>query len=77
MLLNIIICVIIHGYECLELIKNNQNIKEIPVVIFTNSASANDRDRKKNIGAKAFITKTSDLNQMRLQLSKILKRELK
>ncbi len=65
-----------NGYDCLEQIKNQQDFKEIPVVIFTTSNNAKDRDRTKKLGAKTFLTKTSDLHQMRSQLNEILQVEL-
>ena len=65
-----------NGYECLEHIKKQRDFKDIPVVIFTTSSNPKDRDLTKKLGAKVFLTKTSDLHQMRLQLSEILKLEL-
>lgn len=65
-----------NGYECLEHIKSQRDLKEIPVIIFTTSSNPKDREVTKKLGAKIFLTKTSDLLQMRLQLSEILKLEL-
>lgn len=65
-----------NGYECLEKIKKIQEFKEIPVVIFTTSSNPKDKELTKKLGAKIFLTKTSDFRQLQFQLSEILKLEL-
>ena len=65
------------GYECLEKIKKIQGFKEIPVIIFTTSSSAKDKERTQKLGAKMFLTKTSNLRELRSQLSEIIGDELR
>ena len=65
-----------NGYECLEKIKQLPEFKEIPVVIFTTSSNPKDKEITKKLGAKIFLTKTSDFRQLQIQLKEILKLEL-
>ena len=45
------------GYEILKLIKMDDVIKKIPVVLFTNLGSQEDIDTAKALGADAFLVK--------------------
>ncbi|HLA54676.1 MAG TPA: response regulator [Flavobacterium sp.] len=65
-----------NGYECLERIKKLEKFSQIPVIIFTTSNNPKDRELTKKLGAKIFLTKTSDFRQLQFQLSEILKLEL-
>ena len=47
----------INGLELLNLIKNSNKTKNIPVVILTTSRNAHDREKIMNMGADDFITK--------------------
>jgi CheY-like chemotaxis protein len=45
------------GFTCLEALKKNNDLRQIPVYIFTTSTNPRDRDRAFNLGAQKFITK--------------------
>lgn len=45
------------GYEYLEAVKKNLNTKDIPIVIFTNLDTDQDRKKSEKMGAVAFIFK--------------------
>ena len=45
------------GWDLLKKIKKDKNIKNIPVIIFTNLNSNEDRDKAKKLGAYKFIFK--------------------
>lgn len=61
-----------NGYECLEQIKSKDATKEIPVIIFTTTSNPKEAERIKNMGARNFLTKTSDFRKLKLQLGEIL-----
>ena len=47
----------INGLELLNLIKNSNKTKNIPVVILTTSRNAHDREKIMKMGADDFVTK--------------------
>lgn len=65
-----------NGYECLEKIKLLPDFRDIPVVIFSTSNNPKDRELTKKLGAKIFLTKTSDFRQLQIQLREIFTLEL-
>lgn len=51
------------GLEVLKLIRDNQNFKEVPVVILTSSDSPKDRTAASLLGADCYIRKPSNLEE--------------
>ena len=51
------------GYQVLAEIKNDEDLKRIPVVVLTTSASDEDILRTYNLHANCYITKPVDLSQ--------------
>jgi len=51
------------GREVLEIIKRDENLKRIPVVILTVSSNEEDIYKSYNLHANCYITKPIDLNQ--------------
>lgn len=49
-----------NGLEVLKVLKNNEDLKAIPVVIFTTSSSANDVNACYQNHANCYITKPQD-----------------
>jgi DNA-binding response OmpR family regulator len=45
------------GYDYLVAVKNNNKIKDIPVIVFTNLDTPQDRKKCKEMGAAAYIFK--------------------
>jgi len=45
------------GWEYLEAVKKNPKIKDIPIVVFTNLDTPQDRDKSEKMGAEAYIFK--------------------
>ena len=62
-----------NGFECLERIKKENLLKEIPVVIFTTSDNPVDKKRTKELGAEIFFTKTPNFKLLKEKLRDILK----
>jgi len=61
------------GFEVLEDIKKESEIKDIPVYIFTNLSAKEDTERARELGAAGFLTKSSFTpSQLTEEIRKIL-----
>jgi CheY-like chemotaxis protein len=63
---------LMNGYELLKLLKISPQLKSIPVVIFSTSDSAVDKQRTKRMGARHFFTKSADPDTLKNHLTKVL-----
>lgn len=45
------------GYDYLEAVKKNPKTKDIPIIVFTNLDTQQDRDKCRQMGAAAYIFK--------------------
>lgn len=52
------------GRQALKLIKNNQNLRHIPIVVLTTSSANADRQTSYALGANCFITKPDNFNKL-------------
>lgn len=52
------------GRQALKLIKNNQNLRHIPIVVLTTSSANVDRQTSYALGANCFITKPDNFNKL-------------
>ena len=59
------------GKECLAEIKADDNLKDIRVIIYTTSSHSADVEQTMQMGATAFITKPSNIRELRNILSSI------
>jgi len=48
----------INGFEILEKIKEDENLKDTPVIVISNSGRSSEISRAKELGAKDWIIKT-------------------
>lgn len=62
---------VMNGFECLQRLKQENRMKEIPVVIFTTSNNPLDRIKSKERGAEFYLTKCSDFELLKKQLKEI------
>ena len=53
---------LMNGLDCLEKIKEDEKLKNIPVIIYTTSIFQEGSDYTKELGASYFVTKPTDLN---------------
>ncbi len=53
-----------NGFECLSEIKQNEKLKDLPVVIFSTSSSQDNINRVFKIGAHIYIRKPGDFSQL-------------
>ena len=64
------------GFEILEVVKKEPDIKGIPIYVFSNLSSKEDMDRATGLGAAGFLTKSSFTpTQLAEEIKKILGRE--
>ncbi|WP_026729696.1 response regulator [Flavobacterium denitrificans] len=60
---------IMSGFEFLAAIKDQKIIKDIPVIIFSTSQYEETKIKARNYGAKEFISKPSDFNELKKIIS--------
>ncbi|WP_435354657.1 response regulator [Emticicia sp. SJ17W-69] len=60
-----------NGHEVLHLIKTNDGLKHIPVIMLTTSSSENDIEKAYKNFANCYITKPIDVNDFMVAISKI------
>ena len=61
-----------NGLEFLHLIKNNENLKFIPVVVFTTSNNHQDLIKAFEIGVAGYIVKPLRYENYIIQIEKII-----
>jgi CheY-like chemotaxis protein len=66
-----------NGLECLIEIRNNDKIKDIPIAIYSTSASKNDIEETFRHGANVYIKKPSNFNILKQLLAKVISADQK
>lgn len=66
---------LMNGLECLNEIKSHLHLKDIPVVMYSTSASETTIETAYNLGASLFIEKPSDYNVLKSILHPIVNRD--
>ncbi len=61
-----------NGFECLEEIRAHQDLKDIPVVIFSTTAQQQSVDKAYERGANFYIQKPGTFAQLKAIIKKIL-----
>ena len=61
-----------HGFDVLRDIKRRHNLKDIPVIVITNSPNLDDIKKSYTLQASGFIRKSFDFNEFNSQLLKTL-----
>lgn len=65
----------LNGKQCLERIKGNPRLKDIPVIIYSTSSQENDIRDTMAMGAVHFLTKPSSFNELCNALAEVLKQQ--
>jgi CheY-like chemotaxis protein len=60
------------GKECLKIIKHDEKLKHIPVLMYTTSSQSSDIEETMMLGAMCFITKPWGVNELKTLLSAIV-----
>ncbi len=66
-----------NGRECLQEIKSDEILKNIPVIIFSTSKSEEQVDLAFNLGANLYITKPNSISKLEKIFTDIFKLECK
>ena len=66
---------VMNGFDCLAYLKNQEQYKNIPVVIFTTSKNIQDISKTRQLGARWYLTKPDDFKVLCRKLKKILQNE--
>jgi CheY-like chemotaxis protein len=59
------------GKQCLEELKKDDKLKNIPVIIFTTSSQSRDIEQTIQMGAACFITKPTSMKELKNILASI------
>ena len=59
------------GKECLKLMKQDEKLKHIPVIMYTTSSQSADIEETMMLGAMCFITKPWGVNELKILLTAI------
>lgn len=63
---------IMTGWECLKILKEKEEYKNIPVIIYSTTSRSNDVDRALQLGALNFYTKPADYKDLKKGLQKLI-----
>lgn len=63
---------IMDGLDCLEQIRSQSSLRDIPVIILTTSASPITVERAYKLGANMFVVKPTDYNELKDMLCKVI-----
>jgi len=61
-----------NGWECLQEIRNNDRLKDIPVIIYSTSANREHIDQTYEEGANFYLIKPDSFNELKLMAKSIL-----
>ena len=60
------------GKACLKIIKRDERLKTIPVIVYTTSNNVRDREHCLELGATEFVQKPNSLAEVRQKLSRFV-----
>lgn len=64
---------IMNGFECLEEIRKNPLLKDLPIAIYSTSSSDDDIERTFLSGANIYIKKPSSFEDLKKSLTQVIK----
>jgi CheY-like chemotaxis protein len=64
-----------NGIECLEEIRSDVKLKDLPVVIFSTSSHPGTINQMYEIGAQLYVRKPNDFNHLRKAIHEVLKKD--
>jgi two-component system chemotaxis response regulator CheY len=66
---------IMDGLKLISLIRGDDNLRGIPIVVITTEGAKEDRDRALNLGADEYLTKPIQANRVLAVVKDLLKQE--
>jgi len=64
-----------NGMECLEEIRSDEKLKDLPVVIFSTSSHPGTISQMYDIGAHLYVRKPNDFKTLRKAIHEVLKKD--
>jgi DNA-binding NarL/FixJ family response regulator len=64
-----------NGIECLEEIRGDEKLKDLPVVIFSTSSHPGTINQMYEIGAQLYVRKPNDFTHLRKAIHAVLKKD--
>ena len=61
-----------NGMECLRELRNLKHLNKVPVIIYTNSTNAEDKEKSVELGANHYIIKPYTIQDTRLVLRNLI-----
>ncbi len=61
------------GWQCLAKLKNDMDLREIPVIMYSTSTNPRDREIASELGAVGFVTKPTDFKLLTRILGAVAK----
>lgn len=55
----------VNGWDCLKALKNNEQLSNIPVIIYSTSSAQRDRQMAADLGAIYFLTKPEKFEELK------------
>lgn len=62
------------GKQCLEEIRKNKTLRDVPVIIYTTSSLTKDKEESLKLGATQFMVKPTSIHVLKRELETMLKR---
>ena len=63
---------LMHGFEFLQLIKTNEDLHNIPVIIYSTSSREADKIKAKELGAFNYLSKQTSLGELKDKVTHLL-----
>ena len=63
-----------NGWDCLSLLKSNEESKNIPVIMYSTSSHKTEVEKAFNMGALSFFSKPSDYKELKAMLQDVVDR---
>ena len=63
---------IVSGWQCLTEFKKAEHLRHIPVIMFTTSSQAKEKEIAEELGAQGFITKPNEYQALKELLSGVI-----
>ena len=61
-----------NGHQCLSLIKNNERLKNLRVIIYTTSYREKDKNTAELLGASNFFTKPTSITELKKTIESLM-----
>jgi two-component system chemotaxis response regulator CheY len=66
---------VMDGLKLISLIRGDDNLRDIPIVVITTEGAKEDRERAMNLGADEYLTKPIQANRVLAVVKDLLKKE--